>query len=77
MLVVVGATLSVPEVVLEPDHAPEAVHVVVSPEDQVSVLLPPESIELGLADNETVGVLSTVIVADCAAVPPVPEHVRV
>lgn len=61
-----------PEVVLVPDHAPEAVHDVALVADQVSVLVLPAVMELGLTDNETVGAVSTMTVTACAAVPPVP-----
>lgn len=49
-------------------------HEVALVEDQVSVLALPDAMELGLADNETVGAANTVMVADCVAVPPLPTH---
>lgn len=76
MLVALGVTPMLPEVARVPDHAPEALHEVALDEDQVSVLPLPAAMELGLADNDTDGAVSTVTVADCEAVPPVPVHVR-
>lgn len=55
MLVAVGATATDPEVALVPDHAPDAVQEVVLLEDQVRVVLPPATIELGFAATEIVG----------------------
>lgn len=68
--------VAVPEVDLVPDHAPEAVHDDASAEDQLNVLPLPEAIELGAAANETVGAVSTVMVAACEAVPPGPVQAR-
>lgn len=73
----VGATLTLPEVACAPDHAPDAAHEVALLDDHVSVLLLPATIELGLADNDTVGATRTMTVADCEAVPPVPVHASV
>jgi hypothetical protein len=62
-----------PLVVLAPVHAPEAVQLVASVEDQVSVALAPFAMVCGLAVIVTVGAGAvTVTVADCASVPPAP-----
>jgi hypothetical protein len=67
-----------PFVALLPDQLPDAEHAVALVDDQFSTALAPLLIELGLALKVTVGAGAvTVTVADCAAVPPVPEHVRV
>jgi len=66
-----------PDVVREPDHAPEAVQLDAAVVDQVSVELPPLATLLGLALNETVGgVALTVTVAELLAEPPVPVQAR-
>jgi hypothetical protein len=69
-----------PLTALVPDHAPEAVHAVALVEDQVSVELPPEASELGLALILTVGaadgVPATVTVADWVAEPLGPLQVK-
>ena len=64
MLVLVGLTLSLPEVALLPDQTPEAVQAVALVDDQVSVLLSPVLIEAGVALRLTVGAaaLATVTV---------------
>jgi hypothetical protein len=70
----------VPEVSSVPLQPPEAVQEVASVEDQVSVLLPPEETDVGLAERVTVGAGGDVITetdADCAADPPAPLQVRV
>jgi hypothetical protein len=79
VLVEVMAPVDVePEVALLPDHAPLAVHPVALPEDQVSVLEPPEVTLVGTALIVTVGTGRTVTVADCACeLPPVPAQVSV
>lgn len=62
---------------LLPDHAPEAVQLFASVEDQVSVALWPLVIALGPTLKLTVGAGEvTVTVVDCAALPPSPEQVR-
>lgn len=73
----VGETLTDPDVALEPDHDPDAVHEVVLVDDHVNVLLLPVTIELGFADIEMVGGSDTVTVVDCEAVPPLPVHASV
>ncbi len=61
-----------------PDQAPEAVQAVALVEDHVSAELAPLVIELGFALKVTVGAGEwTLTVADCAALPPGPVHVRV
>lgn len=66
-----------PLVDLAPDHAPPAVQEAAFVEDQVRVELAPLVSVLGLALNVTVGAgADTVTVADCAALPPAPVHVR-
>ena len=68
----------VPVTALAPDQAPEAVHEVAFVADQVSVALPPLFRALGPTLSVTVGADAvTETVADCAALPPVPVHVRV
>jgi hypothetical protein len=60
-----------------PDQAPDAVHDVAFVEDQLKVELAPFATELGLAAKVTVGAgVVTVTIADCAALPPAPLHVR-
>jgi hypothetical protein len=49
-------TLADPEEALVPLQSPEAVQDVASVEDQVSVLLPPAEIDVGLAEILTVGI---------------------
>ena len=71
-----------PLVALAPDHAPEAVQLVASVEDQVSVEAPPLVTEVGLAVSDTVGTGGgggapvTVTVADALALPPAPVQLR-
>ena len=63
---------------LLPDHAPEAVQAVAFVADQVRVELVPLITELGLALRLMVGAGDfTDTVADCAALPPAPEQVKV
>jgi hypothetical protein len=65
---------------LLPLHAPEAVHVLASVLDQVSVEEPPLDTLSGLAVNDTVGAGGadvTVTLIDCAALPPAPVQVSV
>ena len=64
---------------LLPDQAPLAVQEVAFADDQVSVELAPLAIVLGFALKLTVtaGFALTVTVADCAALPPGPVHVKV
>jgi len=67
-----------PVAALAPDHAPEAVQEVASVADQVSVELLPLVTVLGLAVRLTVGAgVVTETVADCVALPPVPEQLSV
>ena len=65
-----------PEVVLLPDHAPEAVQEVALVDDQVSVEDAPLATEVGFAVSDTVGRGSTVTVAEALALPPEPVQVR-
>jgi hypothetical protein len=62
-----------------PDHAPLALQAVALVDDQVSKALAPLSTVLGFALKltVTVGLGLTVTVADCAAVPPAPMHLKV
>ena len=63
---------------LLPDQAPEAVQEVALVADQVKVELLPLITELGLALRLIVGAGDfTDTVADCAALPPAPEQVKV
>ena len=68
-----------PLIALLPVQPPEAVQAVALLEAHVRVELPPLAIVLGLALMLTValGVLLTVTVADCAALPPVPVQLSV
>jgi hypothetical protein len=60
---------------LEPDQAPDAVQVVALVADQLKVEMLPLATVLGLAASVTVGAEEvTVMVADCAALPPGPVH---
>jgi hypothetical protein len=59
MVVVVGLTLFVPLVASVPVQPPVAVQEVALVLDQVRVELPPEVMEIGLADRVTVGVGAT------------------
>lgn len=63
---------------LVPDQAPLAVQAVALVDDQVSIELAPLSTVLGLALKltVTVGFGLTVTVADCAALPPAPLHLK-
>ena len=67
------------EILLAPDQAPEAVHEVALLDDQVRVDALPLLIVLGLALRLTVGeeFVLTAMVADCAALPPLPVQVSV
>jgi len=68
----------VPLTALLPDHAPEAMQLVALVADQVSVALLPLVIVLGLALRLTVGAGGmTETVADCFALPPGPEQIKV
>jgi hypothetical protein len=61
-----------------PDQAPEATHEVAFVDDHVSIALLPLVIALGPTLSVTVGAAGlTETVVDCAALPPVPVHVRV
>lgn len=61
-----------------PDQAPEASQALALVEDQVSVAALPLLSVLGLALSVRVGVGEvTVTVADCTALPPAPEQVKV
>jgi hypothetical protein len=64
---------------LTPDQAPVAVQEVALVDDQVKVAALALATVLGLAGRLTValGCALTVTVADCAALPPVPLHVKV
>ena len=63
---------------LAPDHAPEAVQAVAFVADQFRVALPPRVIALGPTLKVTVGVGDLMeTLADWAAVPPAPVHVKV
>ena len=53
LVCVSGPTVSVPDIDLLPDHAPEAVHAVAFATVQVSVAVLPESIGLALEESET------------------------
>jgi hypothetical protein len=67
-----------PVIGMLPDQLPDAVHVVALVLDQDNMALAPLLIELGLAEIVTVGAGEfTDTVADWAALPPDPEHVRV
>jgi len=67
-----------PEIVLLPDHAPEAVHEPASVEDQVRVEEPPLTTEAGFAVSDTVGSGGvTVTPVDALADPPGPVQTRV
>ena len=83
VLVLVNAPLGwLPEIVLRPDHAPEARQEVALAEDQVSVEDPPLATDVGFAASDTVGlgggggVPETVTVAVALALPPKPVQVR-
>jgi hypothetical protein len=69
----------VPPKDLAPDQAPVAVQEVALVDDQVKVAALPLATVLGLALRLTValGCELTVTVADCAALPPAPLHVKV
>jgi hypothetical protein len=61
-----------------PLQPPDAAQEVALVEDQVKVEVAPLATVLGLALKATVGAAEvTVIVADCAALPPAPVQVRV
>ena len=68
---------AVPEIALLPAHAPLAVQLVALVDDQVSVLALPVTTVVGFAASVTVGNVTTVAIADCAAVPPGPMQLRV
>ena len=61
----------------EPLQPPEPVHAVALVDDHVKIELPPPATLVGIALIVTVDGGVTVTVADCAADPPAPEHVRV
>ncbi len=74
--------VSLPKVFLLPDQASEASQPVAPVENQLSVVEPPEAIEVAFADIETVGAggggrASTVTTTDWLAEPPALEQVRV
>jgi hypothetical protein len=63
---------------LVPDQAPEAAHEVAFVDDHVNVALLPLVMALGPTLSVTDGAAAlTETVADCAALPPLPVHVRV
>lgn len=68
----------VPEVFLEPVHAPEAMQPVAFVAVQVKVLLLPEATVVGEALSVTDGAagVATVTIVDCPALPPGPVQVR-
>lgn len=67
-----------PLTALAPDHAPEAVQAVAFVADQLNIEALPLVMELGLAVRVMVGAaVFTETVADCSAVPPVPEQASV
>ena len=66
-------TVSVPEVALAPDQAPEAEQEVALVDDQVSVESEPTTTEVGLAEKFTVGA-GTVGVVGVEPPPPPPPH---
>jgi hypothetical protein len=67
-----------PVTALAPDQAPEAVQEVALVDDQVNVALAPLFTALGPTLSVTAGADGfTETVADCAALPPGPVHVRV
>jgi hypothetical protein len=68
-----------PLIALLPVQPPEAVQAVALLDTQLKVVLPPLVMVLGLALMLTValGVLLTVTVADCAALPPLPVQLSV
>ncbi|HKQ25236.1 MAG TPA: hypothetical protein VJT81_12410 [Burkholderiales bacterium] len=70
--------VSLPEVALFPDQAPEAVQEVAFVDDHVSVDDPPLVTDTGFAVSDIVGPeVVTVTVADALAVPPGPLHASV
>ena len=71
--------VSRPEVVLVPDHAPEAVHESASVVDQVRSALSPKRTEVGATESVIAGSLGcvTVRVADFVTDPPAPVQVKV
>jgi hypothetical protein len=77
LVTVSGLDVSLPEVALVPDQAPEALHEVTLVEDHVSVEVPPLATDVGVAARDSVGAGGvTVTVDDALAVPPDPEHAR-
>jgi hypothetical protein len=76
-----GLTLWDPDNASEPLQPPVALQDVEFDADQLRVVLPPEAIELGLAEIVAVGagvvVDPTVTVTDLDADPPLPVHVSV
>jgi hypothetical protein len=70
--------LRVPLVASDPLQPPVAEHEVALVDDQVRVEAAPLATVVGLADSVTVGAGAfTVMVADCDALPPMPEQVKV
>lgn len=67
--------VSLPEVVLAPDHAPEAMQEMASVDDQVSVEGSPLATGVGFAVSDTVGTVNTVTVVEALALPPEPVQV--
>ncbi|HJY76534.1 MAG TPA: hypothetical protein VKE95_07875 [Burkholderiales bacterium] len=72
--------VSLPDVALTPDQAPDAVQLEALLEDQVSRVEPPTATVVGAALSETVGAggggAFTLTVADRVVVPPVPVQLR-
>jgi hypothetical protein len=73
----------VPEVAVEPDHTPLAVHDVALVEDHVSVVEAPEVIDVLAASRATVGAagggvpVPTLTVTERCVVPPLPVQLNV
>jgi len=77
VLVVRGAVEREPLIASAPDQPPEAAQAVALVEDQVNIAVLPLAMAAGFALKVTLGAAAaTVTTADCAAVPPGPEHVR-
>jgi hypothetical protein len=75
VLVLVNAPLDwLPEIVLGPDHAPEARQEVALAEDQVSVEDPPLATDVGFAASDTVGGVAPPEPAGADSGPPAPPQ---